>query len=51
MISSSNCAYQIQTLKHQINVTLKEIRKTVDVSREKEIDDVGQRYENVTRRV
>ena len=40
MISSSNCAYQIQALKHQINVTLKEIRKTVDVGREKEIDDL-----------
>ena len=39
IISCSNCAYQIQALKHQRNVLTKEIRKRVNVSREKEIEE------------
>ena len=39
IISSSNCEYQIQPLKHQRNILVKEIRKGVNVNIEKEIDD------------
>ena len=39
IISSSNCKYQIQPLKHQRNILVKEIRKGVNVNIEKEIDD------------
>ena len=39
IISSSNCKYQIQPLKHQRNILVKEIRKGVYVNIEKEIDD------------
>ena len=34
IISSSNCEYQIQALKHQRNALLKEIRKRVNVNRQ-----------------
>ena len=37
IISSSNCEHQIQALKYQRNILRKEIRKRVNVNREKEM--------------
>ena len=47
IIWSSNCEYQIQALKHQRNVLLKEIWKRVSVSREKEIEEAVKSMERL----